>query len=66
MDENFLLQKKRAMKLLELMRKKRKSWTSIFFLQSMPSAGSHEELIELGVTSAFGWAWSHRARNTQN
>ena len=40
MDENFLLQKKRAMELLELMRKKRKSWTLNLFLQSMPSGST--------------------------
>jgi radical SAM superfamily enzyme YgiQ (UPF0313 family) len=51
MDENFLLQKKRALELMELMQKGRKSWTlSIFSSANAIRQYSIDELIELGVT----------------
>ena len=63
MDENFLLQKKRAMELLELMRKKRKSWTlNLFSSVNAIRQYSYEELIELGVTSLWLGLESPRAK----
>ena len=51
MDENFLLQKERALELKELMEKGRKSWTiSIFSSANAIRQYSIEELLELGVT----------------
>ena len=51
MDENFLLQKDRAIKLMELMQKGRKSWTmNIFSSANAIRQYSMDELIEMGVT----------------
>lgn len=51
MDENFLLQKKRAMELLELMKKNDKSW-SLYVFASANALKKYtmEELVELGVS----------------
>src|ERR1700693_956229 len=54
MDENFLLYKKRAMELLELMKAKGKSWA--FYVFSSANAirkYSTRELVELGIS----WIW---------
>ena len=54
MDENFLLYKKRAMELLELMKAKGKSWA--FYVFSSANAirkYSTGELVELGIS----WIW---------
>jgi radical SAM superfamily enzyme YgiQ (UPF0313 family) len=54
MDENFLLQKRRAMELLALMRAERKSWTlHIFSSANAIAMYSHEELVELGISSIW-------------
>jgi len=54
MDENFLLNRPRAMELLDLMRRQDKSWS--FYLFSSANAirkYTMEELVELGVS----WLW---------
>jgi radical SAM superfamily enzyme YgiQ (UPF0313 family) len=54
MDENFLLYRKRALRLLELMEKHEKSW--IFYVFSSANAirsYSIEQLIALGIS----WVW---------
>jgi len=54
MDENFLLNRRRASELLDLMRRHRKSWTLYVF--SSANAIRHytmEELVELGIS----WVW---------
>lgn len=54
MDENFLLQRGRAMNLLELMKKHNKSWA--FYVFSSANAirkYTMQELVELGVS----WIW---------
>jgi hypothetical protein len=54
MDENFLLQRNRAMELLQYMKKENKSWT--FYVFSSANAiqkYTMEELVELGVS----WIW---------
>jgi len=54
MDENFLLQRRRAMDLLDLMRKHGKSWS--FYVFSSANAlrkYTMEELVELGIS----WVW---------
>ncbi len=54
MDENFLLNRKRAMELLALMKEHNKSWS--FYVFSSANALSKytmEELVELGVS----WLW---------
>jgi len=54
MDENFLLQRKRSMELLELMKRNGKSWA--FYVFSSANAirkYTFEELVELGVS----WIW---------
>jgi radical SAM superfamily enzyme YgiQ (UPF0313 family) len=54
MDENFLLQRRRAMDLLNLMRKHGKSWS--FYVFSSANAlrkYTMEELVELGIS----WVW---------
>jgi len=54
LDENFLLYKKRSLRLLELMQQHGKSWT--FYVFSSASAlrsYSMEQLVSLGVT----WVW---------
>jgi radical SAM superfamily enzyme YgiQ (UPF0313 family) len=54
MDENFLLQKRRAMELLELMRAARKSWTlHIFSSANAIAKYRHEELVDLGISSIW-------------
>jgi radical SAM superfamily enzyme YgiQ (UPF0313 family) len=54
MDENFLLDRKRAMRLLELMREHRKTW-EIYVFSSANAIRKYtmDELVELGVT----WVW---------
>ncbi len=54
MDENFLLQRKRAMELLDLMQRNNKSWS--FYVFSSANAirkYSMEELVQLGIS----WVW---------
>ncbi len=54
MDENFLLHRRRAMALLELMRRHQKSWS--FYVFSSANAirkYSMEELVSLGIS----WIW---------
>ncbi len=54
MDENFLLQKERAMDLLELMKENRKSWQfSVFSSANAIQKYTYEELIELGITTIW-------------
>jgi radical SAM superfamily enzyme YgiQ (UPF0313 family) len=54
MDENFLLYKKRAMELLELMRAKRKAWALyVFSSANAIRKYSIRELVELGIS----WIW---------
>ena len=54
MDENFLLQKKRALRLLELMKQNHKSW-SLYVFSSANVLRSYEisQLVELGIS----WVW---------
>ncbi len=54
MDENFLLHRKRALRLLELMKEHRKSW-SLYVFSSANILRSYtiEQLVELGVS----WVW---------
>jgi len=54
MDENFLLHRERAMKLLERMKAAGKSWTmSVFASANAIRKYSMQELVELGVS----WLW---------
>ena len=54
MDENFLLQKRRAMELLALMKAAGKSWTfNIFSSANAIRKYTYEELVELGIS----WIW---------
>jgi radical SAM superfamily enzyme YgiQ (UPF0313 family) len=54
MDENFLLQKPRAMDLLERMKRGRKSWSlSLFSSANAIRKYSYDELVDLGVTSIW-------------
>ncbi len=54
MDENFLLQRKRAMQLLDCMKKANKSWSLyVFSSANAISKYSVRELVELGVE----WIW---------
>jgi hypothetical protein len=54
MDENFLLQKPRAMELLDLMRAGGKSWAiHIFSSANAIAKYTHEELVELGIGSIW-------------
>lgn len=54
MDENFLLHRQRAMRLLERMKEARKSWTlSVFASANAIRKYSMQELVELGVS----WLW---------
>ena len=54
MDENFLLHRNRAMRLLELMKAKGKSWElSVFASANAIRKYTMEELVELGVS----WLW---------
>jgi len=54
MDENFLLQRKRAMELLDLMKANNKSW-ALYVFSSAHAIGKYtmQELVELGVS----WVW---------
>jgi radical SAM superfamily enzyme YgiQ (UPF0313 family) len=54
MDENFLLHRSRALKLLERMREKKKSW-DLYVFSSANAIRKYtmEELVELGVS----WMW---------
>ena len=54
MDENFLLYKKRALELLDLMKRHEKAW-SMFVFSSANAIRKYEmrQLVELGVT----WVW---------
>ncbi|MFH0975727.1 MAG: cobalamin-dependent protein [Spirochaetota bacterium] len=54
MDENFLLYKQRALRLLELIEKHKKSWSFyIFSSAKVISSYSDEQLLGLGVS----WIW---------
>ena len=54
MDENFLLYRKRALELLELMRRHAKSWSLYVFSSARAiSSYTQEELVGLGVS----WIW---------
>ena len=54
MDENFLLYRKRALRLLELMKQAGKSWALYVFSSAHAIRGySMQELVELGVA----WLW---------
>ena len=54
MDENFLLHRQRAMRLLELMKAAGKSWTlSVFASANAVRKYTMQELVELGVS----WLW---------
>ena len=54
MDENFLLHRKRALRLLELMKEHQKSW-SLYVFSSARVLCSYtmEQLVELGIS----WVW---------
>jgi radical SAM superfamily enzyme YgiQ (UPF0313 family) len=54
MDENFLLHRKRALRLLELMKEHHKSW-SLYVFSSARVLNSYtiEQLVELGIS----WVW---------
>ena len=54
MDENFLLHRERAMRLLERMKQAHKSWTmSVFASANAIRKYTMQELVELGVS----WLW---------
>ena len=54
LDENFLLHRKRALRLLELMQSHQKSWSLYVFSSArVLSAYSMEQLVGLGVS----WVW---------
>jgi radical SAM superfamily enzyme YgiQ (UPF0313 family) len=54
LDENFLFHKKRALRLLELMEEKRKSWALYVFSSArVLQSYSMEQLVGLGVA----WVW---------
>ncbi len=54
MDENFLLHRKRALRLLELMEKHRKAWSLYVFSSArVVQSYSIEELVRLGIS----WVW---------
>lgn len=54
MDENFLLHRTRALRLLELMKKAGKSWAlSVFASANAIRKYSMQELVELGIS----WLW---------
>jgi radical SAM superfamily enzyme YgiQ (UPF0313 family) len=54
MDENFLLHRERAMRLLELMKEANKSWAlSVFASANAIRKYTMQELVELGVS----WLW---------
>ncbi|MFZ0613059.1 MAG: cobalamin-dependent protein [Desulfobacterales bacterium] len=54
LDENFLLHRQRALKLLELMQAQRKSWSLYVFSSARVICSySMEQLVGLGI----GWVW---------
>ena len=54
MDENFLLHRKRALRLLELMKEHKKSWSfHVFSSANVLNKYSIEQLVELGIS----WVW---------
>jgi radical SAM superfamily enzyme YgiQ (UPF0313 family) len=54
LDENFLLHRKRALRLLELMEKHQKSWIlSVFSSARVIKSYTIEQLVGLGIT----WVW---------
>ncbi len=54
LDENFLLHKKRALRLLELMEAKNKSWMlSVFSSARVLRSYTIDQLVRLGI----GWVW---------
>ena len=54
MDENFLLQKKRVMELLALMKAAGKSWSfNIFSSANAIAKYTYEELVEIGIASIW-------------
>jgi radical SAM superfamily enzyme YgiQ (UPF0313 family) len=54
MDENFLLQRRRALELLELMKAAGKSWTlHIFSSANAIAKYTYDELVELGISSIW-------------
>jgi radical SAM superfamily enzyme YgiQ (UPF0313 family) len=54
MDENFLLHRERAMRLLERMKERQKSWSmSVFASANAIRKYTMQELVELGVS----WLW---------
>jgi radical SAM superfamily enzyme YgiQ (UPF0313 family) len=54
MDENFLLHRERALRLLELMKQENKSWSlSVFASANAIRRYTMQELVELGVS----WLW---------
>jgi len=54
MDENFLLHRKRALRLLELMKQHKKSWSMFVFSSAkILQTYSIQELIRLGIS----WVW---------
>ena len=54
MDENFLLHRKRALRLLDLMKKHNKSWSLMVFSSALVlKSYTIEQLVELGVS----WVW---------
>ena len=54
LDENFLLHRKRALKLLDLMKINNKSWVlNVFSSARVLQSYTIEQLVELGI----GWVW---------
>ncbi|MBM4271990.1 MAG: B12-binding domain-containing radical SAM protein, partial [Deltaproteobacteria bacterium] len=54
LDENFLLHRKRALRLLELMEENRKSWALYVFSSARILQGyTMEQLVRMGIT----WVW---------
>lgn len=54
MDENFLLHKKRALRLLELMEKNNKSWSLyVFSSANVLQSYTMDQLVRLGIS----WVW---------
>ena len=61
LDENFLLHRKRALRLLELMEKNGKSWALNVFSSARPTRWSSSWAWE---SSGSGWAWKAKAAVT--
>lgn len=54
MDENFLLHRKRALRLLELMKEHKKAWAlHVFASADAVKSYTMDQLVELGIS----WAW---------